>query len=333
MQQRRTIQERGRGTSVGGGRGQVADATDLVIEAHALCEEGAFATAERTARKALAVRPGFATARVALGRALVGLGRYDEAQAVLIETAHAHPGYAAAYRWLAEAFMKAGDEVRGRGFLAEAMQRPVNDPALDDCIVRETGEVVIPGPLRDEDLEPTAPFDLAAQARALSRRAEPSVPAGPPPAAPAPLRLGEPTAPARPALPPAALAGPRVSPRIVVRVPARRARGWRKLLAILSAAVLGAAGTAASFAWRRAQPRQELRLPQRRTPSLLRAALRPFTGARASAPAPQLRMPEPASRTQALPPADAAAARARLARRDAPPRPEGKGRRRRPQEG
>jgi hypothetical protein len=300
----------------------VRDVTDLVVRVHALCDRGNFAKAERIARAALTLRPGYPTARVALGRTLIGLRRLDEAQVVLIEAAHAHPGYAAAYRWLAEAFLKAGDPDRGRAFLAEALQRPLHDPTLDRFIDHETGEIVIPGALRDEDFEPTAPFDMAEHVLALTRpdpaAERASAPASPVPVGP-PLGHGH-TPPtlvegvgtgARPleAAPPTALAAP-----------ARRTtpvRSWRTLLATFGAAAV----EAAVYVWRRVRLRE--RGPaQPRTPSAQRAPLRPRTATpQASTPRPLVRTPG-ATRTASAPPGDAASARARrVHKHDSTPRP------------
>jgi predicted Zn-dependent protease len=120
------------------------DAHTLVLAVHLRCESGQFVAAERLARRALARWPGQATGRVALGRALVGLGRYDEAQAVLLDVAHAYPGYAAAYRWLAQAFLKAGDLTRGRAFLASALRLAPGSPELDRLIDPGSGDVLLP---------------------------------------------------------------------------------------------------------------------------------------------------------------------------------------------
>jgi tetratricopeptide (TPR) repeat protein len=131
-------------------------ASAQVSRAHVLCEAGAFSEAERVARAALVRWPGLATARVALGRALIGLDRLAEAQGVLFETIHAHPGYASAQRWLAEALLRSGDEGRGRAFLADALRVSSDRERLDELIVRETGEVVLPG-WTPAALEPTRP--------------------------------------------------------------------------------------------------------------------------------------------------------------------------------
>ncbi len=275
------------------------DATALVIRAHELCDAGAYAEAEGVTRRALARSPGFATARVALGRALVGLGRFDEAQAVLIETSYAYPGYAAAYRWLAEAFIKSGDEARGRAYLADAVRLSPSDPALDDLIIRETGDVMLPGPRPQTDFEPTVPRDLSVQAQLLARDwwrdQAPGKPESPREGRPEAVRTPTPT-PAR-------------------RRPMPDRSRWRTVLVIVGAAALGAAGASVTTAWRRGTLRQAPRLPQRREAVSVRPAVRVLAAARVATAAPAAASGRPDPRVGKTPPTAAGEPRRRGASR------------------
>lgn len=70
---------------------------------------GDFQSAVRVCRVGLARHPGYTSARVTLGRALLGLGQLDAAQAELAAVLHSAPENLAALRGLAEIQTRRGD--------------------------------------------------------------------------------------------------------------------------------------------------------------------------------------------------------------------------------
>jgi Flp pilus assembly protein TadD len=92
--------------------------------------EGRFAEAVEVCRHGLAVHPGYLSARVTLGRALVGLGQFDQAQVELQSVVDVAPGHLTAIRALADLFQRRGQVQEALGQFRLALTLAPNDPLL-----------------------------------------------------------------------------------------------------------------------------------------------------------------------------------------------------------
>jgi Flp pilus assembly protein TadD len=103
---------------------------------------GQLAEAVATCRTGLATHPGFTSARVTLGRALLALGQLEEAATELQTAVTASPESLAAVRALADTLRQQGrlDEARAR--YETALKLAPNDPDLDRIVrgLRSTGD-------------------------------------------------------------------------------------------------------------------------------------------------------------------------------------------------
>lgn len=135
-------------------------------------------------RAGLARHPGYLSARVTLGRALMEVGRLDEAATELDTVIQQAPTNLPAIRGLAEVHQQRGDLAPALAYYQRALQLAQFDPDLEDSVAR-LSQVVVPAPL------PAAPspvnieklFDFDALLKQLGETAP--LPAPVPPRAPA----------------------------------------------------------------------------------------------------------------------------------------------------
>lgn len=119
---------------------------------------GAAAEAVAISRTGLSHHPGYLSARVTLGRALVEMGRLDEAAAELSTVVQAAPTNLPAIRGLAELHQERGDLVQALAYYRQALQLARFDPDLEDSVERLSQALALnsaappPAPVRVEDL-------------------------------------------------------------------------------------------------------------------------------------------------------------------------------------
>jgi tetratricopeptide (TPR) repeat protein len=95
---------------------------------------GEYQEAIDTCRAGLAIHPGYLSARVTLGRALVELGQLDEAQVELSRVTESAPENLAAIRGLAEIYHRRGDLAEALAQYRAALLLARNDPDLEETI-------------------------------------------------------------------------------------------------------------------------------------------------------------------------------------------------------
>lgn len=95
---------------------------------------GQLAEAVATCRTGLETHPGFMSARVTLGRALLALGQLEEAAAELQTALAVNPDSYAATRALADTFRQLGRRDDALSFYESAQKLAPNDPDLDRII-------------------------------------------------------------------------------------------------------------------------------------------------------------------------------------------------------
>src|SRR5436189_28852 len=102
--------------------------------AEELRRSGANQEAVDTCRAGLKIHPGYLSARVTLGRALIELGQLDEAQAELSRVLESAPENLAAIRGLAEIYHRRGDLAQALAQYRAALLLARNDPDLEETI-------------------------------------------------------------------------------------------------------------------------------------------------------------------------------------------------------
>jgi tetratricopeptide (TPR) repeat protein len=160
---------------------------------------GAHQEAVDTCRAGLAVHPGYLSARVTLGRALIELGRVDEAEGELSRVLESAPENLAAIRGLAEIHHRRGNLTAALVQYRAALALARNDPDLEETIADLSRQVEPPKPpptggltlehMKAELLKHTPPAKASAAPAALN--ANPPVP---PPIAVEPLAPAPPPA-------------------------------------------------------------------------------------------------------------------------------------------
>lgn len=145
---------------------------------------GNAAEAVDISRAGLAHHPGYLSARVTLGRALLEVGRLDEAAVELTTVVRAAPTNLPAIRGLAEIHQQRGDMAQALAHYQRALQLAQFDPDLEDSVERLC-QVVAPEPV----LVPPSPakvealFDFDSLLKQLGDTGplrEPSLPVRPP---------------------------------------------------------------------------------------------------------------------------------------------------------
>jgi tetratricopeptide (TPR) repeat protein len=105
---------------------------------------GLYAEAIETCRAGLTRHPGYLSARVTLGRALVELGRLDEAEVELSRVLESAPENLAAIRGLAEIYHRRGDLAAALTHCRRALLLARNDPDLEETIADLSRQVEPP---------------------------------------------------------------------------------------------------------------------------------------------------------------------------------------------
>lgn len=117
-------------------------------------------------RAGLAHHPGYLSARVTLGRALMELGSLDEAAVELNTVAQQAPGNLAAIRGLAEIHQQRGDIVHALAHYQRALELARFDPDLEDSVQR-LSQAVAPAPAAPVRPPVDEPFDFDTLLRQL----------------------------------------------------------------------------------------------------------------------------------------------------------------------
>jgi tetratricopeptide (TPR) repeat protein len=130
----------------------------------------------------LAIHPTYLSARVTLGRALLELGRLDEAQAALETVLQSAPENLAAMRGLAEVHHRAGNLPEALTRYKAALTLARNDPDLEETVA-DLSRKVSPQP-RAEPKDGLSFEQMTRELRAVAPA--PAAPAHPAPAAQAP---------------------------------------------------------------------------------------------------------------------------------------------------
>jgi tetratricopeptide (TPR) repeat protein len=142
-------------------------------------------------RSGLEIHPGYLSARVTLGRALIELGQLDEAHAELSRVLESAPENLAAIRGLAEIHHRRGDLVEALAQYRAALLLARNDPDLEETIADLSRQIEPAKPppsdgltlqhMQDELLKHAPPPKAATAAQV-----------GPPPPKAAPAKTGFP---------------------------------------------------------------------------------------------------------------------------------------------
>lgn len=133
-------------------------------------------------RAGLAHHPGYLSARVTLGRALIEVGQLDQAAIELSTVVQTAPTNLPAIRGLAEIHQQRGNMAQALAHYQRALQLAKYDPDLEDSVER-LSQVVAPAPV----LSPPAPvkveelFDFDSLLRQLGEVAPLPEPVAPPP--------------------------------------------------------------------------------------------------------------------------------------------------------
>ncbi len=159
--------------------------------AEELRRAGANEEAVGVCRVGLARHAGYLSARVTLGRALIEIGRLDEALAELTTVAAVAPDNLAAMRGLAEIHQRRGDLGEALEYYRRALDLARHDPELEEAVERMAKEVTPPEPAPEAPVSIEALFDFDALVEQLGAED-----AGPPaiPSADEWERSGAPTA-------------------------------------------------------------------------------------------------------------------------------------------
>lgn len=136
---------------------------------------GRFQESIDTCRAGLARHPGYMSARVTLGRALLEIGELQEAQRELAEVRRAAPENLAAIRGLAEVHRRRGELPEALDEYRSAFELARNDPGIEQ-IVRDLKKELGPRQSGRTHSAPPQPSHGAAPATAQPRQAAPAIP-------------------------------------------------------------------------------------------------------------------------------------------------------------
>lgn len=139
-----------------------ADPTSIAFAqlAEELRRAGANEEAVAVCRAGLARHPGYLSARVTMGRALIELGQLDEALAELSTVASAAPDNLAAMRGLAEIHQRRGELTEALDYYRRALDLARHDPELEEAVERMEKEVTPPEPAPEAPVSIEALFDF-----------------------------------------------------------------------------------------------------------------------------------------------------------------------------
>lgn len=133
-------------------------------------------------RAGLAHHPGYLSARVTLGRALIEVGRLDEAGRELTTVVEAAPTNLPAIRGLAEIHQQKGEMAQALAYYQRALQLAQFDPDLEDSVERLTQAVLAaPVPAAAPPVKVEELFDFDSLLQQLGETAPLPVLPGPPP--------------------------------------------------------------------------------------------------------------------------------------------------------
>jgi tetratricopeptide (TPR) repeat protein len=107
---------------------------------------GHYEEAVDTCRTGLEIHPGYLSARVTLGRALIELGQLDEGETELSTVLQSAPENLAAIRGLAEIHHRRGDLARALAQYRAALALAPNDPDLEQTVAELSRQVEPPKP-------------------------------------------------------------------------------------------------------------------------------------------------------------------------------------------
>jgi tetratricopeptide (TPR) repeat protein len=143
---------------------------------------GSSEEAVRICRLGLARHPGYLSARVTLGRALIELGQLDDAFTELSTVNDAAPDNLPAIRGVAEIHQRRGNMAEALAFYRRALQLARHDPDLEDTVERISQAVK---PLPTPAQPPSVPIEELFDFDALMRQLGGEPQDAPPHAAPA----------------------------------------------------------------------------------------------------------------------------------------------------
>ena len=135
---------------------------------------GANEEAIEVCRTGLQRHPGYLSARVTLGRALVELDRLDEAHAELSVVVSNASDNLAAIRGLAEIHQRRGEMTEALDFYRRALELARHDPELEETVERMQKQVTRPGP-PEPDVSVEALFDFDRLVEQLGAETPPSI--------------------------------------------------------------------------------------------------------------------------------------------------------------
>ena len=125
-------------------------------------------------RTGLQRHPGYLSARVTLGRALVELDRLDEAHVELSVVVSNAPDNLAAIRGLAEIHQRRGEMAEALDFYRRALELARHDPDLEETVERMEKQVAPPAPPEPE-VSVEALFDFDRLVEQLGAETPPSI--------------------------------------------------------------------------------------------------------------------------------------------------------------
>jgi len=111
---------------------------------------GQFQESVEACRTGLAIHPGYLSARVTLGRALIELGQPDEAEQELSHVLKSAPDNLAAIRGTADIHRQRGNLAKALEYYRVALQLAKNDPDLQETVADLTKKVA---PTREAELK------------------------------------------------------------------------------------------------------------------------------------------------------------------------------------
>ncbi len=114
--------------------------------AEELRRAGANDEAVEVCQVGLARHPGYLSARVTLGRALIELEQFDGAFVELFTVFESAPDNLAAIRGLAEIHQRRGENAEALGYYRRALELARHDPDLEETVVRMEKEMAPPAP-------------------------------------------------------------------------------------------------------------------------------------------------------------------------------------------